>query len=44
MSVRVDVQEPPDEDESMTEEPEQRYESNPAANDELVGSARSTDI
>jgi hypothetical protein len=39
MSVRVDVQEPPDEDESMTEEPEQKNESNPVVNNvELVGS------
>jgi hypothetical protein len=37
--VRVDIQEPPDEDESMTEEPEQKNESNPVVdNDELVGS------
>jgi hypothetical protein len=40
LSVPADIQEPPDEDESVTEEPEQRRgESNPVVvDDEQVGS------
>ena len=36
--VPSDTQEPPEEDKSMEEEPEQRDESNPVSDSELVGS------
>jgi hypothetical protein len=39
LSVLADIQESPDEDESVTEEPEHMGESNPVVvDDELVGS------